>query len=128
MRSPLLSDSDRQQKHGFSETSEDDLDFNNTRINRAVQQTGYNNVGSESDSDIRAPIIVQRKDKAPCFVYMLTFLSAIGGFLFGYDTGVVSGAMLLLREEFALDSVRQELVVSVTIAAAAIFAVVAGYV
>ena len=28
---------------------------------------------------------------------MLTFLSALGGFLFGYDTGVVSGAMLLVR-------------------------------
>ena len=46
------------------------------------------------------------------FVYGLTFLSAIGGFLFGYDTGVVSGAMIIIRQEFDLNSVWQELVVS----------------
>ena len=62
------------------------------------------------------------------FVYYLTFLSAIGGFLFGYDTGVISGAMLLIREKFNLSSFWQELVVSATIGAAALFALVGGYV
>ena len=34
----------------------------------------------------------------PKALYTLTVLSAIGGFLFGYDTGVVSGAMILVRK------------------------------
>ena len=34
---------------------------------------------------------------SPRSLYLLTILSAVGGFLFGYDTGVVSGAMILVR-------------------------------
>jgi SP family myo-inositol transporter-like MFS transporter 13 len=64
--------------------------------------------------------------KTPTFVYVLTFFSALGGFLFGYDTGVISGAMMLLRNEFLLSSVWQELIVSVTVAAAAVFALIGG--
>ncbi|KAH9494813.1 hypothetical protein Btru_017853 [Bulinus truncatus] len=65
--------------------------------------------------------------KTPAFIYVLTFFSALGGFLFGYDTGVISGAMILLRNDFSLSSVWQELIVSVTIAAAAIFALIGGF-
>ena len=42
------------------------------------------------------------------FLYKLTFFSAIGGFLFGYDTGVVSGAMLLINQDFNLHTIEQE--------------------
>ncbi len=49
------------------------------------------------------------------YVFVLTALSAIGGFLFGYDTGVISGAMLLLVEEFGFDHKEQEMIVSVTL-------------
>lgn len=75
--------------------------------------------------DLKIDSIPTRK-KTPAFVYVLTFFSALGGFLFGYDTGVISGAMILLRNEFTLSSVWQELIVSVTVGAAALFAIVGG--
>lgn len=69
----------------------------------------------------------EQENSGSCFLYTLTFFAAIGGFLFGYDTGVVSGAMLLLKDEFNLDSFSQEIIVSVTIATAIIFALVSGF-
>ena len=48
-------------------------------------------------------------------VFMLTFLSCIGGFLFGYDTGIISGALVLIDDEFTLTEIQKELVVSLTV-------------
>lgn len=61
------------------------------------------------------------------YVWLLSFFAAIGGFLFGYDTGVISGAMLLLKDEFDLTSLWQEVIVSVTIGAAFISALLGGF-
>ncbi|XP_072526538.1 solute carrier family 2 member 13b isoform X2 [Salminus brasiliensis] len=65
-------------------------------------------------------------DGSARFVYLLAFFSALGGFLFGYDTGVVSGAMLLLKKEMNLSSLWQELLVSSTVGAAALAALAGG--
>ncbi|XP_071363023.1 proton myo-inositol cotransporter-like [Trachinotus anak] len=62
----------------------------------------------------------------PGFIYLLAFFSALGGFLFGYDTGVVSGAMLLLKKEMNLNALWQELLVSSTVGAAALSALGGG--
>ena len=67
-----------------------------------------------------------QKPQFSCFLLTLSFFAAIGGFLFGYDTGVVSGAMLLLKTNFDLSSFTEEVIVSVTIGTAAIFALVSG--
>lgn len=45
-----------------------------------------------------------KKPTTTWFVYALTTLAAVGGFLFGYDTGVISGAMLLLQPAFSLNN------------------------
>ncbi|XP_049330604.1 solute carrier family 2 member 13b isoform X1 [Astyanax mexicanus] len=66
-------------------------------------------------------------DGSARFVYLLAFFSALGGFLFGYDTGVVSGAMLLLKKELKLSALWQELLVSSTVGAAAVAALAGGF-
>lgn len=61
------------------------------------------------------------------FLYLLTFFSALGGLLFGYDTGVISGAMLPLERLFNLDDIWRELIVSITVGTAIIGAVTGGW-
>lgn len=70
---------------------------------------------------------LESKQTTPLSVYFLTVFAAIGGFLFGYDTGVISGAMILIKQEFDLSSFWQELIVSVTIGAAILGALLGGF-
>ena len=51
----------------------------------------------------------------PLFLRLLTLLSCVGGFLFGYDTGVVSGAMVLVSQHFSLNPWWHSAIVSVTV-------------
>lgn len=80
-----------------------------------------------SDSDTIPLIVKQGRKGQKGFVIVLTLFSALGGFLFGYDTGVVSGAMLKVRDTFSLSSTWVELIVSITIAFAALAALGAGF-
>ena len=52
--------------------------------------------------------------------------AALGGLLFGYDTGVISSALLFIRTEFALSTTGQSVVASIVLVGAVIGAVVAG--
>jgi SP family galactose:H+ symporter-like MFS transporter len=54
------------------------------------------------------------------FVIIVAAITAIGGLLFGYDTGVISGAILFIREAFSLSSTMQEIVVSAVLVGAVI--------
>ena len=65
--------------------------------------------------------------KSTVFIYVVAILSALGGFLFGYDTGVVSGALVFVKDEFHLNHWWQEVIVSATILSAWIFSIAAGY-
>ena len=70
----------------------------------------------------------QYPQKSTFYVRLLTGLSCIGGFLFGYDTGVISGAMLLLSDEFNLDDNQKQLIVGMTVAGALVASVFSGYI
>ncbi|GJJ73144.1 MFS transporter, SP family, solute carrier family 2 (myo-inositol transporter), member 13 [Entomortierella parvispora] len=67
------------------------------------------------------------EDSSPSrFLYLLITCLAIGGFLFGYDTGVIAGALLPIKEEFGLTSQQQEFVVGGTTLGAIIGGLLAG--
>ena len=56
----------------------------------------------------------------------IAIVAGLGGLLFGYDTGVISGALLYIRESFNLSGAMQGVVVAVTLAGAALGAAFAG--
>jgi SP family galactose:H+ symporter-like MFS transporter len=59
-------------------------------------------------------------------IYFITCVAALGGLLFGYDTGVISGAQLFLVQSFSLNAQQQELAVSCVLVGAIIGAIVTG--
>ena len=57
---------------------------------------------------------------------MVASVAALGGLLFGYDTGVISGAILFITKDFALDARLEAFTISVVLIGCMAGAVVAG--
>jgi sugar porter (SP) family MFS transporter len=57
---------------------------------------------------------------------VIALIAALGGLLFGYDTGVISGALLFIRDVFHLSATMQGIVAGIALAGAALGALVAG--
>src|ERR1700679_829218 len=62
------------------------------------------------------------------YFYLIASVAALGGVLFGYDTGVISGALLFIRQVMALSPTMQGMVVAIALAGAAIGAAIDGYI
>jgi MFS transporter, SP family, galactose:H+ symporter len=60
------------------------------------------------------------------FVYIAALFAALGGLLFGYDTGVISGALIFIKREFGLTTAAEEVVVSGVLLGAVIGAIFGG--
>lgn len=100
----------------------------NASINSQAADVPANATAATSTRDLEREARKQfQQDVTPAFVYVLAAFSALGGFLFGYDTGVISGAMLLLKREMNLSALWQEVLISSTVAAAALSALAGGF-
>lgn len=64
------------------------------------------------------------------YIMRLAFSAGIGGLLFGYDTGVISGALLYIRDDFKSVEKKtwlQETIVSMAVAGAIVGAAIGGW-
>ena len=60
------------------------------------------------------------------FVYVVASVAALGGLLFGYDTGVISGALLFIQQDFQLNAFTEGFIVSSLLLGAMVGAAVSG--
>jgi sugar porter (SP) family MFS transporter len=61
------------------------------------------------------------------FVLRLAIIAALGGFLFGYDTGVISGALLFVTKDLGASKFDQQAFVGALLVGAVIGAILSGY-
>ncbi len=57
----------------------------------------------------------------------IALIAAVGGLLFGYDTGVISGALLYIKDDLSAGTFEQELIVSVLLVGALVGALASGW-
>jgi len=57
----------------------------------------------------------------------ITAIAAIGGLLFGYDTGVISGALLYIKEDLDAGTFEQQAIVAALLLGAMVGALISGY-
>lgn len=88
--------------------------------------TGSGGSAHGTDQVSKRGSVVESVAPASRFLWVLVLFASVGGLLFGYDTGVVSGALLVISAEFHLNDVQKEAVVSSTIAGAVLGAAFAG--
>jgi SP family myo-inositol transporter-like MFS transporter 13 len=105
----------------YSPASTDSDRDNYVKENRDENSGLRDRISLLSEESARERVkVVKRRMK------VLTALAAIGGFLFGYDTGVISGAMPPLARAFNLDTGQKGFVVSSTVLSAFLSSIVGG--
>ena len=61
------------------------------------------------------------------FIVRLALIAALGGFLFGYDTGVIGGALLFIKQDFRASNFEQQAIVGSLLLGAVGGAIISGF-
>ncbi|KAF8179882.1 general substrate transporter [Pholiota molesta] len=90
-----------------------------------------NNILRDSDSGEinELAVVAEGEEKTTWFVWILVMCSTISGLLFGYDTGVISGALVTIGSDLgpeALSNGQKELITSATTLGALLGGLIAG--
>ena len=67
-----------------------------------------------------------RREGKP-FLFVVALIAALGGFLFGYDTGVISGALLFIKGDLHATQFEQQAIVGALLLGAVLGAICSGY-
>lgn len=67
------------------------------------------------------------KNQSRITVFMVSFIAALAGLLFGFDTGIISGALLFVANDFTLTTTLKELIVSSVLLGAMISSITSGF-
>ncbi|CAG8551595.1 979_t:CDS:10 [Paraglomus occultum] len=71
---------------------------------------------------------LEQSSKVTLFLWWLAIVISLGGFLFGYDTGVISSAMLLIEKDFVMTAFEKGMIVGGTTIGAFFGGLGAGYI
>lgn len=92
-----------------------------------IEDDIVNNINNGEISEI--VVVAEGEERTTWFVWMLVLCSSISGLLFGYDTGVISGALVSIGSDLGpaeLSSVQKEFITSATTLGALLGGLVAG--
>ena len=66
------------------------------------------------------------KDASKFYVVTIAIIAALGGLLFGYDTGIIAGAMIFVQQTFVISTLTKEMIVSSVVLGALVGAISSG--
>lgn len=78
-------------------------------------------------SSLGSYVVAEQQATINSFVVLVASIAAVAGILFGFDTGVISGAILFIRKDFMLSGLMEGLIVSSVLWGAVIGSAVSGY-
>jgi SP family galactose:H+ symporter-like MFS transporter len=85
--------------------------------------------GSERGAEtqgIAEQVSMSTLKETPPYTYLIAAIAALGGILFGYDIGVISGAENLLKAQFHLSSTTEEIAVAAVLVGSIIGGLIGG--
>lgn len=104
-----------------NDESSDDGDEESYPSQKVTLEDGQYFDGSHGD------LTMTGSDKANFWLYLATSMAAVGGITFGYDMGIVSGALLQLKPEMGLTCRQEEVIVSSMLAGVVIGSLTGGF-